>query len=138
MTEHRIHADRTVTQINVGRALAVYLRLHGTLSIGNRMEYRILQSGSSEAGNRGDFRLAEDRLGVVYVVTADDSLCTQWLRRIDDALSSTSGAMLTLDRFDEVMRLRRQVREFWDAGRIQEARLAAEAAMDILSPRVRC
>jgi len=79
-------------------------------------------------------RPADARRRIECVTTPDEG--TQWLRRIDDALSSTSGAMLTLERFDEVMRLRRKVRECCEAGRMHEARVAAEAAMAILLPRI--
>ena len=46
--------------------------------------------------------------------------------------------MLSLDQFDEVTRLRRRIREFCEAGRIDEARQAEEMAMAILRPRTHC
>lgn len=58
--------------------------------------------------------------------------CAQGLKRIDDALNSTMGAMLSLDQFDEVTRLRRTVRECCEAGREQEARAALTQALKIL------
>jgi hypothetical protein len=64
--------------------------------------------------------------------------CTASLKRIDAALSSTAGAMLSLDQFDEVTRLRRRIREFCEAGRIDEARQAEEMAMVMLRPRTHC
>lgn len=44
------------------------------------------------------------------------------------------GAMLTLDQFDEVMRLRRQIRQSCEAGREDEARRAEAMAMAIVHP----
>jgi hypothetical protein len=58
--------------------------------------------------------------------------CAQGLRRIDDALSSAVGAMLSLEQFDEVTRLRRIVRECCEAGREREARAALTQALKIL------
>ena len=61
--------------------------------------------------------------------------CIQGLKRIDDALSSTSGAMLSIEKFDEVTRLRRTVRECCEAGREEEARVALARALRILKGR---
>jgi hypothetical protein len=58
--------------------------------------------------------------------------CAQGLQRIDDALNSTLGAMLSLEQFDEVARLRRTVRECCEAGLEQEARAALTRALKIL------
>jgi hypothetical protein len=65
---------------------------------------------------------------------AAGDFCAQSLKRIDTALSSTMGAMLTLDQFDEVMRLRRQIRQSYEAGREDEARRAEAMAMAIVHP----
>jgi hypothetical protein len=62
--------------------------------------------------------------------------CAESLKRIDAALSSTAGAMLSLDQFDEITRLRRRIRESCEAGRADEARRAEEMAMAILRPRL--
>lgn len=61
--------------------------------------------------------------------------CTEGLKRIDDALNSTLGAMLSLEQFDEVTALRRTVRECCEAGREQEARAALTRALKILRRR---
>mgnify|MGYP001241963564 CR=1 FL=1 len=44
------------------------------------------------------------------------------------------GAMLTLDQFDEVLRLRHQIRRLYEAGREDEARVAETKAMAIVHP----
>jgi hypothetical protein len=46
------------------------------------------------------------------------------------------GAMLSLDQFDEVTRLRRLIRQFCEQGRQEEAQAAVDAAMAILRPRM--
>lgn len=61
-------------------------------------------------------------------------LCAESLKRIDTALSSTMGAMLALDQFDEVLRLRHQIRLLYEAGREDEARVAETKAMAIVHP----
>jgi hypothetical protein len=61
--------------------------------------------------------------------------CAQGLKRIDDALSSTMGAMLSLEQFDEVTKLRRIVRECCEAGQEEEARIALTRALQILRRR---
>lgn len=66
----------------------------------------------------------------------DPSFCEVSLRKIDAALSSTMGAMLSLDQFDEVTRLRRLIRQFCEQGRQEEAQAAVDAAMAILRPRL--
>jgi len=58
------------------------------------------------------------------------------LRKIDEALSSPSGAMMSLAQFDEVTRLRRRIRFCWESGREEEARDAVKAAMAILYPHM--
>ncbi|MGD8810688.1 MAG: hypothetical protein PVG24_13850 [Gammaproteobacteria bacterium] len=67
----------------------------------------------------------------------DSTFCEVSLNRIDAALSSTAGAMLSLEQFDEVTRLRRRIRELCENGREEEARLAAGAAMTILQPHIK-
>jgi hypothetical protein len=64
------------------------------------------------------------------------SFCEVSLRQIDAALSSPAGAMLSLDQFDEVTRLRRQIRSCCESGREDEARDAVKAAMAILNPQM--
>ena len=66
----------------------------------------------------------------------EPSFCEISLRRIDEALSSPAGAMLSLDQFDEVTRLRRLIRHCWENGREEEARDAVKAAMSILNPHM--
>jgi len=66
----------------------------------------------------------------------EPSFCEVSLRRIDAALSSPAGAMLSLEQFDEVTRLRRRIRLCCENGREEEARDAAKAAMAILEPHV--
>jgi hypothetical protein len=63
--------------------------------------------------------------------------CELSLRRIDAALSSTAGAMLSLKQFDEVTRLRRLIRECCEDGREAEAESAVESAMSILLPHMK-
>ena len=60
--------------------------------------------------------------------------CEISLKRIDDVLNSTAGAMLSLQQFDEVTRLRRQIRALCEDGHEEEASRAADAAMAILRP----
>jgi hypothetical protein len=131
--DHRIRAVPAVTQINVRRPRPFYLDelRHCQMSVGWESKLLLTQRGKREPAV---LRPADARRRVDCVTTPDEG--AQWLRRIDDALSSTSGAMLTLDRFDEVMRLRRKVRECCEAGRLPEARAAAEAAMAILLPQL--
>jgi hypothetical protein len=131
--DHRIRRVSAVTQINVRRLLPVYLSQSWLRQVraGWENTLRLTHCGKRESAG---FHPAGTRKRVDCVTAPDEG--TQWLRRIDDALSSTSGAMLALDRFDEVMRLRRKVRECCEAGRIHEARVAAEAAMAILLPRL--
>ena len=64
------------------------------------------------------------------------SFCEVSLRQIDAALSSPAGAMLSLDQFDEVTRLRHRIRFCCENGREAEARDAAKAAMAILNPHM--
>jgi hypothetical protein len=132
-TDHRIRAMPAVTQINVRRPPLLYL------SQSRLCQVRAEWESTLHLTHRGKRELAGFHPAGAWkrvdCVTAPDE-GTQWLRRIDDALSSTSGAMLALDRFDEVMRLRRKVRECFESGRLPEARAAAEAAMAILLPRL--
>lgn len=64
----------------------------------------------------------------------EPGFCEISLKRIDDVLNSTAGAMLALRQFDEVTRLRRQIRELCENGDEAEARRVVEAAMAILRP----
>lgn len=66
----------------------------------------------------------------------EPSFCEISLRRIDEALGSPAGAMLSLDQFDEVTRLRRLIRHCCENGREEEARDAVKAAMAILNPHM--
>lgn len=65
------------------------------------------------------------------------SFCEVSLQQIDAALSSTGGAMLSLEQFDDVTRLRHRIRELCESGREEEARAAADAAMAILQPHIK-
>ena len=67
----------------------------------------------------------------------NESFCETSLRMIDEALNSAVGAMLSLDQFDEVTRLRRLIRQFCEEGRESEARSIVDEAMDILRPHMR-
>ena len=64
----------------------------------------------------------------------EPGFCEISLKRIDDVLNSTAGAMLSLEQFDEVTRLRRHIRELCEDGRDGDARRAVDAAMAILRP----
>jgi len=66
----------------------------------------------------------------------EPNFCEVCLRRIDEALNSTAGAMLSLEQFDEVTRLRRRIRDCCENGREAEARHAVEAAIAILQPHL--
>jgi hypothetical protein len=66
----------------------------------------------------------------------EPGFCEVSLRKIDAALSSPAGAMLSLDQFDEVTRLRRRIRLCCENGREEEARDAVKAAMAILTPHI--
>lgn len=68
--------------------------------------------------------------------TLEPDFCEVSLRRIDEALNTTAGAMLSLEQFDEVTRLRRSIRGYCENGREDEARAAVEAAMAILRPHI--
>ena len=72
------------------------------------------------------------------ILRAALDFCAASLKRIDAALSSTAGAMLSLDQFDEGMRQRRLIRECCEAGHEDDARQAEEKAMAILRPRLQC
>ena len=67
----------------------------------------------------------------------DETFCEASLRMIDEALSSAAGAMLSLDQFDEVTRLRRLIRVFCEEGREAEAHSVVDEAMDILRPHMK-
>ena len=72
-----------------------------------------------------------------HITNRGPSFCEISLRTIDEALNSTAGAMLTLDQFDEVTRLRRSIRKYCENGQEDSARDAVEAAMAILRPHMR-
>ena len=67
----------------------------------------------------------------------EPGFCELNLRRIDEALSSTAGAMLSLEEFDQVTALRRRLRALCEAGDEAEAQKVVSAAMEILRPRAR-
>lgn len=69
-------------------------------------------------------------------INRNPTFCEVSLRQIDAALNSTAGAMLSLEQFDEVTRLRRSIRELCESGREDEARTAVDAAMAILQPHM--
>jgi len=103
-------------------------------AVAGRWPQRCEWGGKGAAAKDG---IASDCRGMDEVSkNQDPSFCEVSLRKIDAALSSTMGAMLSLDQFDEVTRLRRLIRQFCEQGRQEEAQAAVDAAMAILRPRL--